>query len=261
VQSVLISAFGADNPTVRGEVAEVCWLGEVTAAELAGIGAARAAVTANTSVFVGAYPTGYRAESFSPGGEPIRFCGHGALAAALYVFEHAAPAAQELGFSSAAQTWHAYRVDGDTIRLAYARPKLRPLPVPDFAAGCIGETPIAAAESGDADDYLLLELPDVAAVRSARPRPAAIERHTRRALIVTAADSDAPGVVFRYFAPQYGEPESGASGSGGVQLGAYWAARFGTERFRARQLSPAGALMWLRCHEDKVELTGRVGYG
>jgi hypothetical protein len=46
-----------------------------------------------------------------------------------------------------------------------------------------------------------------------------------------------------------------------VQLGAYWAAEFGAERFSARQLSAGGALMQIACRDGSVELSARVAYG
>lgn len=214
-----------------------------------------------TTVVVTRRQDGYRVASFSPNGEAIRFCGHGALAAGWFVLVEAD--ATEVMFSSATQTWRARRVerpDAD-VSLTFSAPALAEIDVPGFAQSCIGAESVAAAECGAADDYLILELTDADAVGNVQLDADAIGRHTQRALIVTAPSGEGAGCVFRYFAPQYGEPESMVTGSAAVQLAAWWAPRLGHQAFTARQLSADGALMQLACHDGVVELAAQVGYG
>jgi predicted PhzF superfamily epimerase YddE/YHI9 len=224
-------------------------------------GMERAART--TGVIISKQNNGYRVDSYSPKGAPIRFCGHGALAAGWFVLTEIEPDADELEFFSARQTWRARRggLHGADVTLTFAAPALAEIDVPGFAQSCIGKPPVAAAESGAADDYLILELADAAGVSAAQPDADAISRHTQRALIVTAPSDDGTACVFRYFAPQYGEPESMVTGSAAVQLAAWWAPRLRQQAFAVRQLSAAGALMQLACHDGVVELAAQVGYG
>ena len=100
------------------------------------------------------------------------------------------------------------------------------------------------------------------AVEMLQPDHAAIAAATRRALIVTAwsPEKSGPACVFRYFAPQYGNPEDPATGSAAVQLAAFWALRRGVTRLSAAQLSDEGAYVRLGCNAGTVDLAARVGY-
>jgi len=249
-----------------GGLAMVTWLPNVLPAELDGVAATLrdSADTLYTQVCVTGDGDGFVAESYSPSGHPIQFCGHGALAAAWVMLTDHKPEAPVLDFRNRQQSWQARRVDSGfaDIALTYARPEPLACAVPDFAEACLGSRPIAAAEVGSATDYLILEFADAQTVQSIEPDILAISAASQRAFIVTArANSDEPACVLRYFAPQYGTPEDTATGSAAVQLAAYWATRFGAEKFTAQQLSAQGATMQLRCHGEVVELAARVEYG
>ena len=249
-----------------GGLAMVTWLPNVAPAELDGVAATvqDSADTLYTWVCVAGDGDRYIAESYSPSGHPIQFCGHGALAAAWVMLTEHNREAPVLSFSNRQQSWQARRVDSGfaDIALTYARPEPLACDVPGFAEACLGSKPIAAAEVGAATDYLILEFADAKTVQSIEPDIMAMSAASQRAFIVTArANSDAPGCVLRYFAPQYGTPEDPATGSAAVQLAAYWAPRFGVDEFTAQQLSTQGATMQLSCHGEVVELAARVGYG
>jgi predicted PhzF superfamily epimerase YddE/YHI9 len=211
----------------------------------------------------------YVAESYAPDGRRIQFCGHGALAAAWVALQELEPDAQSIAFRNEQFSWQARRDDSAAgcIVLAYPRPPQVACAVPEFSATCLGDQPVAAAMVGGESDYLILELASAQAVQELQPDFLAIVAATERALIVTAAQTfatgsgDKLGCVFRYFAPQYGNPEDAATGSAAVQLAAYWSPRINVANFLAHQLSPQGAWMQLGCHANTVELAGRVGYG
>lgn len=216
-----------------------------------------------TQIYVVASGPVWQVAAFSAAGAPIQFCGHGALAAARVVFDQfpAGPARRE--FASATQTWTAEMgattAEGDaTVQLQFARPAIARCAVPDFAAACLGVTPVAAATAGGPAGYMLLEGLDAAAVADAEPDAAAICAATRRALILTAATQN--GFVLRYFAPQYGELEDAATGSAAVQLAAYWAHAGAVQAAMVTQLSAAGGRMRLSCNTATVELSARVAY-
>lgn len=211
----------------------------------------------------------YVAESYAPDGRRIQLCGHGALAAAWVALQELEPDAQSIAFRNEQHSWQAWRGDSAAanIALVYQRPVPVVCAVPEFAVNCLGCQPVVAANVGDEYDYMILELASAQAVQDLQPDFAAMRTATARALIVTATETFATargeqlGCVFRYFAPQYGNPEDAATGSAAIQLAAYWSPRFKAEHFTAHQLSVQGAWMQLGCHADTVELAGRVGYG
>ncbi len=246
---------GADAAGGRAQVERV----DTAAAELDAL-ALQTDSAGEVLVLISGADGDYRAESYQADGTPIQFCGHGALAAAFAVLADPEPTAGELRFCNRRHAWRARKADADTadITLSFAAPAVTACAVPDFAAAVFGNMPVAAAAVGDDSDYLVLEFTAAADVRALAPDFAALTPATRRAVIATAADND--GIVFRYFAPQYGQPEDAATGSAAVQLAAYWAPKLRQARFSARQLSAAGAVMQLGCHTGVVELSARVAY-
>ena len=218
------------------------------------------------AVFIAGVAGHYRAEAYHPDGHAIQFCGHGALAAAFHVYSNVETEALEMKFFNRRHQWIARRAeaaDAD-ITLIYTLPHLTRCSVPAFAQPVMHISPVNAAELGGAQDYLVLEFASPADVRDLAPDFVALSAATSRAVIATARDDDSgsrAGIVFRYFAPQYGQPEDTATGSAAVQLGAYWAECFDAACFSARQLSAGGALMQIRCQGDAVELSARVAYG
>jgi predicted PhzF superfamily epimerase YddE/YHI9 len=269
VPQLIRCLYGAD-PERDGEggLAYVHWLPGVhpeQVAATAGSILAGQAQPAHASVFVGGAAGHYVAESYLPDGTAIQFCGHGALAAAWVVLNEHEADAQSLAFANEKHHWQARRsAAGDAdIALTYARPSPLKCAPPDFAETCLGSRPLAAAEVGTATDYLILELDNAQTVQDLQPDFAAINSATKRALIVTANSTHkgSPGCVFRYFAPQYGNPEDAATGSAAVQLAAYWSQRLQEKRISVRQLSLRGACMQLNVSDDAVELAARVGYG
>ena len=256
---------GGDDPEeLAGGLACVQYLAEAHAgpdAEAASVAAGADCV----SVLISGTAGRYRAESYDPDGHAIQFCGHGALAAALHVFNELEPDAIELEFFNRRHQWAARRgASADTdISLIYKRPELTRCSVPEFARDLLGVSSVRAAKVGGANDYLVLELASPNEVLDLEPNFDAFAAATGRAVIATACgqdDRDQGGIVFRYFAPQYGQPEDDATGSAAVQLGAYWAADFGAERIAVRQLSAGGARMYITCQEGSVELSARVAY-
>ena len=250
-----------------GGVANCHWLGDVSPHEIqlsAEKFFASGAAGDCTQVFIAADEDRYVAESYTPEGLRIRFCGLGALAAARLVFDQYAAGAAVLEFANAEQSWQARRSSsGDSdITLIYKKPSSLDCAVPAFAAAVLGAQPLSAAEAGGSSGYLLLELTDASAVQALQPDFSAISAATSCALIVTAKamHADGFGCVFRYFAPQYGSPEDAATGSAAVQLAAFWSSRLERERFTAVQLSAQGARLQLGCGGDSVDLTARVEY-
>ncbi len=106
---------------------------------------------------------------------------------------------------------------------------------------------------GGPQDYYLLELADVASVKSFRFKHKRYSQLTKRALIVTAAHTrkrfrrrglsslnSNVDYVMRYFLPQYGRLEDDATGSANAMLAGYWQKSLGKTVVRGRQLSARG---------------------
>lgn len=219
---------------------------------------AQAGAARETQVYVHRVDTAWRVAAFSAAGAPIRFCGHGALAAARVVFDHGAPQSATLQFASAAQTWSATRAGADAIALAFARPEIELSAPPEFVVRGLQVAPRRAARAGGPDDYWIIETDSAAAVATAQPDAEVICAATARAIVLAAPTAD--GAAQRYFAPQYGEQEDAATGSAAVQLAAYWHATRAVTELTVTQLSAAGGLMHLRCDATTVELRARVAY-
>jgi predicted PhzF superfamily epimerase YddE/YHI9 len=256
-----------------GGLANVHWLADVSSNELQAITETifeSGELGDCTQVFVAGNNGRYVVESYTPQGGRIQFCGLGALAAARVVVDSHAQNAAVLEFANAEQGWQARQaIAGDTdsaainnLTLIYKRPSPADCAIPKFAKSALGVQPLAAATVGGSSDYWVLEVADRSALQAMQPDFSAITAATERAVIVTAKASyaDGPGIVFRYFAPQYGTPEDTATGSAAVQLAAYWSQRVQREQFTAEQLSPQGAWLQLGCSEDSVDLTARVEY-
>jgi predicted PhzF superfamily epimerase YddE/YHI9 len=258
-----------------GGLANVHWLGHVSRNELqltAETLFASGEVRDCTHVFVNGddqdEDVRYVSEIFTPQGGRIKFCGLGALAVAQVVFDQQPADTAVLEFANIEQSWQARQAADDSdppitpITLVYNRPSPTDCPVPAFAADVLGVQPLTAAEVGDSSGYLVLEVADTSALEALQPDFSALTAATGRALIVTAKamHADGPGIVFRYFAPQYGTPEDAATGSAAVQLAAFWSSRLECQRFTAVQLSPQGACLQLGCDADSVELSARVEY-
>lgn len=106
--------------------------------------------------------------------------------------------------------------------------------------------------------YALLELTNANAVATARPRLKALTRYSKRALIITAPGPRPGQYVMRYFAPQYGKAEDGATGSANALLLCYWAKRLQRWHFKAQQLSATGGEFTGRYQPPRVYLYGRA---
>jgi predicted PhzF superfamily epimerase YddE/YHI9 len=260
-----------DEADALGSDASIFWLGKIQHADLLAESASLVHaldVDTTATVFVGEDGEDFVAESYSAHGRRISFCGHGALAAAWFTFKTRGPLEEPLSFKNKERTWQATRVptSEDRIALRYVCPELQIVAVPLFAGPCLRIAPERAALAGGSTDYLILELPSAEDVAALKPDFEAICRATERALIVTAgihgsSGDQVIGCVYRYFAPQYGDPEDAATGSAAVQLAPYWAPRITAPTFQARQLSGQGAVTQLALIDGKVELIARVGYG
>lgn len=188
-------------------------------------------------------------------GQDVLRCGSGTLAVGWVLSEHYGKNPPPF-IHTACETLQLF-VDDE----GYGYESL-PLPQHTWSSGptewepVIGQTITNAVLSGGEQDYLILELKDEAALTQARPDSAELTRMTDRALILTAPTP--AGYRLRYFAPQYGLSEGGATGSANIQLLRYWYSQGQRGTLNACQCSPTGAEFWGTTGPDAVRLYGRV---
>ncbi len=190
---------------------------------------------------------------FSYNGLPVRRCGSGCIAAAHTLFI-------ELGFSAD------FVLYTDWGRLPLIRKDslcgftTTSLPIHtgvNVEADLFDFQPYSWLHAGENDDYLVAVFEHDSAVRQLKPDLEAICRSTRRAVIATAPSSqETEDFVVRYFAPQYGNAEDGATGSANVVLGHYWCAVLGKDYLHSRQLSISGGEFFIHAlTEHPVKMT------
>lgn len=193
---------------------------------------------------------------FFANGHPILRCGSGTLAAAWVLSEQGKRSAHEP--MQLRTTEETVRVFKDAEGFGYESTPLRQQPLTDTRLWRrVAGSPLrGGALCGGAKDYVIAELTSEAAVRSAMPDLTALANASERALILTAREND--HYVLRYFAPQYGQPEGGATGSANIQLLRYWYQQGCRAPMTARQCSTSGGEFWGTPGEDAVCLYGRV---
>ena len=146
--------------------------------------------------------------------------------------------------------------------LAMDFPVCPPEPV-DVPAGLPEALGLPVLRAGrNAQNDLLAEVPDEAAVRGAAPDIAALARIDARGVIVTAA-ADPGGeddFVSRFFAPRVlpGDAEDPVTGSAHCALAPYWADRFGRDTLTGYQASARGGRVRAALRGDRVTLSGRA---
>ena len=108
--------------------------------------------------------------------------------------------------------------------------------------------------------FAVVILASEAAVRQYRPDLAAIAATGSQALLLTAAADPGSGAdyVLRVFGPNVGIDEDPATGSAQCVAGPYWSAVLGAARLVAHQLSPRGAVLYVRPDGDRVHIGGNA---
>ena len=132
-----------------------------------------------------------------------------------------------------------------------------PVEVPEGLAEALG-VPVAAA-GRNAQNDLLAEVADEAAVRGLAPAVRALAGLDARGVIVTAAargrDCD---FVSRFIAPRVlpGDGEDPVTGSAHCALAPYWAERLGRDAMTGFQASQRGGYVRVAVRGDRVVLSG-----
>jgi len=189
----------------------------------------------------------------------VDLCGHATLAAA-----HALRAGGTVD-GTVPLTFHtrsgalSASFDGDLVVLNFPADPVRPSPLPDALAG---QWDGAVVEAGRTPFFVFVALSSAEAVRAYEPDLGAIAAAGADALLLTAAadagtDAD---YVLRVFGPNVGIPEDPATGSAQCSAGPYWSAALGRDGHTlvARQLSPRGAVLYVRPAGERVAIAGHA---
>jgi len=139
----------------------------------------------------------------------------------------------------------------------------REIPVPQWAESLLGEQPQQAAQAGPDNGYLILAMASDCDIASLPAPGDALTSLTRRSLIVTRRVSAASSrygenIQYRYFAPQYGQPEDTATGSAMRAVAAYWQGRDLGDELKALQCSADGGWLQSRIKDGRTWIGGRV---
>lgn len=195
---------------------------------------------------------GYSLRWFTPAAE-VDLCGHATVATAHALVTTGRVAAGPVRFHTKSGLLTAEPATG---RIVLDLPADPPVPVP-APAGVPAGWPVRSTWAGRFD--LVIELPDVMALRAVRASDAAPVASRHRGLIVTApgAEGDAD-YALRFFAPAVGIAEDPVTGSAQCTLGPYWSARLGRAELTAVQLSPRRGVLFVAVAGDRVRVGGRA---
>lgn len=246
-----VDAF-ADAP-FRGNPAAVCLLDAPRSADW--MQALAAELNLPATVFVEDGREAFGLRWFSPTAE-LALCGHGTLAAAHVLWETArCSRAQPARFTTRGGALSASWRDG-WIALDMSAELTTATPPP---VGLLDALGVKARWTGRNRLDYLVEVDDEAAVRALAPDLGALAAVDTRGVIVTArAATRGVDFVSRFFAPRAGIAEDSVTGSAHCCLAPFWAARLGTSRLTARQLSPRGGLVRAELAADRVILSGQA---
>lgn len=174
---------------------------------------------------------------FSHNGQPVRRCGSGCIAAAHALFNELHWDADFVLYTD----WGRLPLVRKGSLQGFTATSLPLESCTYMDADLLSIQPGSWLQAGGDEDYLIAVFEHDNAVKQLYPNLETICRTTRRAVIATAPSSrTTEDFVMRYFAPQYGNSEDGATGSANIILGHYWCAVLGKDFLHSRQLSAAG---------------------
>lgn len=194
---------------------------------------------------------------FTPALE-VPLCGHATLASAHVLLAELGLAAERITFDTLSGPLTVARHDlGYEMDFPASPP--RPVEEPAGLAAALGIKPVETL----AAQFLVVVLPDAAAVRSLAPdipalKPISAGATGGRGNVIVTAPGDGPyDVVSRFFGPGSGIPEDPATGSAHCILAPMFAGRLGRATLRFHQAYPGrGADLECEVAGDRVRLRG-----
>ncbi len=216
--------------------------------------------TTTTYVYIQAIdsPRHYAIRWFNRSHE-IQRCIHGTLAAAAFVQGDQSNQASRYIFQSQRESLIVF-TDNSSYKI---RLPLTPLEPIGTASSLHQSLPKAKLlfQSQARDGYIIAKFSQAKYIQNFMLDDDIIQAIKHQALIITARDSHTENrIVFRYFAPQYGQTEDAATGSAASVLWTYWQ-KIGNKKntLDVRQLSPQGGVMQLAQEvEGSVTVKGNI---
>jgi PhzF family phenazine biosynthesis protein len=199
---------------------------------------------------------------FSPSTE-IDLCGHATLASAHALRQSGAvDVSKPVTFHTRSGPLMA-SFEGERITLDFPADPMTPTELPAELDHEWGDSVVAV---GRTDFFRFVALNSAQAVGAYSPNLAAIAAEGSKALLLTAAgdgprpagagDGEGADYVLRVFGPNVGIDEDPATGSAQCSAGPYWAEALGRPSLVAHQLSPRGAVLYVRPAGDRVFIAG-----
>ena len=194
---------------------------------------------------------GYHIRWFTPASE-VDLCGHATLAAAYVLFNILGYNKDKIEFDSKSGMLAVAR-DNEFLILDFPAQPPVSCDIPKEIVKAFAIAPIECLRSKDYVVVFKHEL-DVELVK---PDFWELKKLDLRGVIITAK-SDRYDFVARFFAPKYGISEDPVTGSAYTQLAPYWAAKTGSKRFRAKQVSPRGGELTCEIVNGRVFISGKA---
>lgn len=195
--------------------------------------------------------SGFHIRWFTPKGE-VDLCGHATLATAYVLFDMLGYQRDTVEFESRSGLLLVARKNEQLVMDFPAQPPVL-CDMPKEIEKAFDRTPIECLKS---EDYLVVFGNEID-VESAKPDMGQLVKLDLRGVIITAKSSRYDFIA-RFFAPKYGIPEDPVTGSAYTQLAPYWAAKIGSKRFRAKQVSSRGGELVCEIANDRVLISGQA---
>jgi PhzF family phenazine biosynthesis protein len=194
---------------------------------------------------------------FSPAVE-IDLCGHATLASAHVLRQRTVvDGTTPLTFHTRSGDLHA-SFNGERIELDFPADPLTEAPLPDPLKAEWDEEEVVGA--GATSFFSVVVLATSGAVRAYQPNQRALAAVDRPAVLLMAAAEAGSGAdyVLRVFGPNVGIDEDPATGSAQCVAGPYWAAALDRPELVAHQVSPRGAVLFVRPDGERVHIGGHA---
>jgi len=185
---------------------------------------------------------------FTPAVE-VDLCGHATLATAHVLGGRPV-------FHTRSGTLICERSSDGWIDMDFPADPASPYEVDQALRQALGHVEIVGAGRGVSD--ILIEVPDVAAVRKLNPDLDFFGRLDARGVIITTYDPTAERVYSRCFYPAVGVPEDPVTGSARTTIGSWWHARLNATAFVAEQLSARHGVLRIKHENNRIRLSGQA---